>query len=102
MAIESEHWNRVYDKIEKVNERIGETNVELAKVTTAMAGHIESDTECFNRIEQNFRELSEQINDVCLSKKDAKKEARNTSAIWAGVVSILVAIISACAQIAGH
>jgi len=97
MSADSDRWDRVYDKLEDVNDKIGETNVELAKVSTAMAGHVDSDTECFNRIEQNFRDLTNQINEVCLSKADAKREARNTSAVWAGVVSIVVAIITACA-----
>lgn len=102
MADDTARWNRVYDKLEDVHERISETNVKMAEVATQMGAHVDSDTTCFNRIDQNFRDLSAKLDEVCLSKKDAKKEAGKAGALWAGVVSIIVALIAACAQLAGH
>jgi hypothetical protein len=88
--------------LDEVRESIGETNIKIAEVSTQMAAHVESDTTCFERIDRQFDALHKKLEEVCLSKTDAKKEAGKSGAIWASIVSLLIAVISACAQVVGH
>ena len=91
----TDQWNRVYDKMEEVREKIGETNVELAQVSQKMADHVESDTDWFARMDNNFANLHKQLNELCLSKKEARRISGWTSAI----IAFIGTVITACATI---
>ena len=93
---DSARWDRIYDKLQEVQDKVHETNVEMARVTQQMADHVESDTDWFAKMDNNFTDLRDQLNTLCLSKAEARKESSKISAVISAIGLIGAALITAC------